>query len=174
MKRLLSLIVTLAVLTMAVGMALAESADATATPDPTAAEPCVVGTVTATDTAAMTMTVNGVFQAAADLQADATQAADATATADPNASASPDAKAADSDVQPQAVVFAINDSTVFLAEDGTTALTFADMTVSTPVSVTYEGNETDGYTALTVQVMPAQPTDTAAADATATAAPASK
>ena len=82
----------------------------------------------------------------------------------------PDANGQTNTADQQTMTFTITSDTTITSDDNT-AVALADLTVDTMVSVTYSGDETNGYTALSIQTMTA-PANSPAADATATATPA--
>jgi len=199
MKRMLSLFVCVLVLMATAGLSLAESgttsADAatSATQAPGSGETRLMGTVTAVDTTAMTITVTGMLQQGGGSapqqpsasgtpdgntsQGGSSQQGSGSAPQQPSASGAPDGNApqgggnsqqgsgsapqqpSGNGTQPeqQTITFTVTDTTVMTASDGTTAITLADLSVDAQVSVTFSGDATNGYTALTIQAMPAQP-----------------
>jgi len=176
MKRIVCLMMSVLVLMAFASFSLAESA--TATPEATATvaadETAYVGTITAIDPDAKTVTVSGTMQNLSDVLA--AVAVDADASASPAADAT-EAPAADATVAADAaqeMTFAITDESVLSnAADATATLTIADLTVGMPVCVTFSGDDTNGYSALTIQTLPELPVVDAAAadDSAATDAP---
>ena len=82
----------------------------------------------------------------------------------------PDANRQRNPADQQTITFTVTSDTTITSADNT-AIELANLTVDTMVSVTYSGDETNGYTALSIQTMPT-PANATAADATATATPA--
>ena len=82
----------------------------------------------------------------------------------------PDANGQMNPADQQTITFTVTSNTTITSADNT-AIELAKLTVDTMVSVMYSGDETNGYTALSIQTMPT-PANTTAADATATATPA--
>ena len=82
----------------------------------------------------------------------------------------PDANGQMNPADQQTITFTVTSNTTITSADNT-AIELANLTVDTMVSVMYSGDETNGYTALSIQTMPT-PANTTAADATATATPA--
>ncbi len=82
----------------------------------------------------------------------------------------PDANGQMNPADQQTITFTVTSDTTITSADNT-AIELANLTVDTMVSVTYSGDETNGYTALSIQTMPT-PANATAADATATATPA--
>ena len=68
------------------------------------------------------------------------------------------------------LTIAVTDATTYTLRGSSTAITFADLTVGMMVSVTATGDATTGYTATAIEADQGAPTDTAAPEATATAA----
>ena len=166
MKRIVCLMMSVLVLMAFASFSLAESA--TATPEATATveadETAYVGTITAIDTDAKTVTVSGTTQNLNDVLA--AVAADATTSPAADATEAPAADATVAADAAQEMTFAITDESVLSnAVDATATLTIADLTVGMPVCITFSGDETNGYSALTIQTLPELPTmDAAAAD----------
>ena len=174
MKRMFSVIMSVVILMAFAGLSMAESSTSSTT-TPTSDHSVLMGKITAVDATAMTVTVTGMNgpqggNGKPDGNAPGDQGQPPQNGNGQQNGNAPDANRQRNPADQQTITFTVTSDTTITSADNT-AIELANLTVDTMVSVTYSGDETNGYTALSIQTMPT-PANATAADATATATPA--